>query len=269
TDRKGQPVTGLKREDFEVYEDGKPVEITNFYAESGVAAVPAREQGAAGTAAAAPVARPPEQQLRLVIFVDDVNTAPAGRGRILDRVQEFLRTELRPDDQVMLVRYAHSLEIRREFTADLARISADLNELRRQASDLGGRDSTRDNAVEQIGEALEAMGGWQTAIESPLRNYAERETLRLSAALDALGSVVSWLAGVPGRKAILYVSDGLPLSPGDDVFQWAAMRSSAGRSLSQGRISGLDGQIYDANKRFRDLTAQASRNRVTLYPIEG
>ena len=34
TDKKGKPLAGLAREDFEVYEDGKLVELTNFYAES-------------------------------------------------------------------------------------------------------------------------------------------------------------------------------------------------------------------------------------------
>jgi len=270
TDRKGQPLTGLKREDFEVFEDGKPVEITNFYAESGTAVVPPRESAAAA-ASTAPALRPPEQQLRLVVFVDDVNTAPAGRGRILDRLHDFLRSELRPGDQVMLVRYAHKLEIRREFTGDLARIDSDVAELRRQSSDLGSRDSTLETATEQIGEALEAMGGWDTSLESMFRSYSERETQRLAAALDALGSVVGWLSGMPGRKAILYVSDGLPLVPGDDVWQWAAIRSGQQRSaFTAGKnISGLNGVQYDATRRFRDLTAEASRNRVTIYPIEG
>src|SRR6185295_8621358 len=85
TDRKGQPLSGLTREDFEIYEDGKPVEITNFYAESGVAVVPARDASGPGTAQAPP-ARPPEQQLRLVIFVDDANTVASGRAKILDRL---------------------------------------------------------------------------------------------------------------------------------------------------------------------------------------
>jgi VWFA-related protein len=269
TDRKGQPVTGLKPEDFEIYEDGKLVEITNFYAESGPAAVPAREAGVSGIAEA-PAMRPPEQQLRLVIFVDDVNTAPIGRGKILNRLRDFLRSELRPGDQVMLVRYAHSLEIRREFTADLARIETDVEALKGLSSDLGGRDTTRENAAEQIGDVLETQG-WDISIETLMRNYAGRETQRLAAALDALGSVVSWLGGVSGRKAILYVSDGLPLIPGDDVFQWAAVRTATNRSsFRTGKtISGLDGQEFDATRRFRELTAQASRNRVTLYPIEG
>src|SRR5215218_9207194 len=41
TDRKGQPVTGLRKEDFEIREDGKPVEISNFFAESRGTAAPA------------------------------------------------------------------------------------------------------------------------------------------------------------------------------------------------------------------------------------
>ncbi len=267
TDKKGQPVSGLRREDFEIYEDGKPVEITNFYAESGSAVLPSRE---AGAAAEAPAVRPPEQQLRLVIFVDDANTAPVGRGKILDRLSGFLGSELRPGDQVMLVRYARSLDIRREFTSDLARIEADVEALRGLSSDLGGRDATRENAFEHVRDVLETQS-WDLSIETMLRNYAGRETQRLAGALDALGSVVSWLGGVSGRKAILYVSDGLPLVPGDDLFQWAAVHSANNRiSFRTARtISGLTGQEFDATRRFRELTAQASRNRVTIYPIEG
>ncbi|HEY7214665.1 MAG TPA: VWA domain-containing protein [Thermoanaerobaculia bacterium] len=268
TDKKGQPLAGLKREDFEIYEDGKPVEITNFYAESGPAVLPSRDSAAAGTPAA-PAVRPPEQQLRLVIFVDDTNITPTGRGMILDRLHDFLRSELRPGDQVMLVRYAHSLEIRREFTGDLARIASDVAALKPLSSDLGGRDITRADALEQIGDVLETQG-WDVSIETLLRNYAGRETLRLAGALDALGSVVSWLGGVSGRKAILYVSDGLPLVPGTDLYQWAAIRmAQQRRAFSSGTtISGIGSQEYDATRRFRELTAQASRNRVTLYPIE-
>ena len=77
TSKKGKPVEGLTAEDFEVFEDGKPVKISNFYAEKGIGAAPAE----AGT----PAERPADQRLRLVVFVDDVNMEPAGRARILGR----------------------------------------------------------------------------------------------------------------------------------------------------------------------------------------
>src|SRR5918995_5759626 len=59
TDKKGKSVSGLRREDFQVLEDGKPVEITNFYAETGPAP---------GSAPAEP--RSLDQRLSLVVFVD-------------------------------------------------------------------------------------------------------------------------------------------------------------------------------------------------------
>src|SRR5687768_11333164 len=38
TDREGKPVPGLAREDFELLENGRPVEINYFHAESAAAA---------------------------------------------------------------------------------------------------------------------------------------------------------------------------------------------------------------------------------------
>src|SRR5688500_5203049 len=35
TDKQGRPVTGLRREDFDLLEDGKKVEVTNFEALTG------------------------------------------------------------------------------------------------------------------------------------------------------------------------------------------------------------------------------------------
>src|ERR1044071_4924287 len=88
TDRKGKSVSGLGREDFQVLEDGKPVEITNFYAES----------GAAPTASAEP--RSVDQRLSLVVFVDDYNTEQESRNSILEGLKAFLTGgSLSPGDQ--------------------------------------------------------------------------------------------------------------------------------------------------------------------------
>src|SRR5436309_10532217 len=84
TDKKGQPVTGLKKEDFQVLEDGRPVEISNFFAESR-GTEPAAPAASGGPGQSAPE-RPVSQRLRLVVFVDDVNLTAANRIRILQNV---------------------------------------------------------------------------------------------------------------------------------------------------------------------------------------
>jgi VWFA-related protein len=253
TDRKGKPLTGLTKEDFEVYEDGKPVEITNFYAESRPEPM------------AAPASRPEDQKLHLVVFVDDVNMEPQGRLRILDRLPDFLGRGLTPGDKVMLVRFNQALEIRRSFTTDLDQIRTDIAALGQLSSDAKKYEESRNHAIEDIINAIEVHGGWGPPAESRIQSWAERETMAVSASLDALNAVVGWLAGVPGRKAILYVSDGLPLVPGDDLYYWASLRS--GYRAGQ-RISALGTMSNDLSKRFREVTARASRNRVAFYPIE-
>jgi VWFA-related protein len=108
TDRDGKRVRGLAREDFEVLEDGRPVEITNFYA-SDAGSVAAATAGAAAEALV-----PDEQRLLLAIFVDNSNLSSQARNRVLPQIEEFLSTRLRPADRVVLSSYdgLGSLKIR-------------------------------------------------------------------------------------------------------------------------------------------------------------
>ena len=175
-----------------------------------------------------------------MIFVDDANTAPIGRGKILDRLQRFsaLRAAARRPGHAGALR-AFRWRSAAKSTGDLARIHSDVEALKPLSSDLGRRDQSREEARDQIIDVLETQGGTFRsrrccgAMQSGKR-IAWRGRWTLSS------SVVSWLAGVPGRKAILYVSDGLPLDPGRDLSPWAPALGSpeAGRSASPA----IDGQ---------------------------
>ncbi len=211
------------------------------------------------------------QRLRLVVFVDDVNLSQANRMRILQNVGKFLHTELKPGDEVMLVRYDHRLDIRRQFTPDLKVVDADLAEILNLRTDIRKYQQSLGQAImstimvrlggERGGESTSGM-----EIESQLESWAGEESIVVRGSLDALDSVVSWLAGVPGRKAVLYVSDGLPLTPGLDLYTiWT--RAAREPSITQ-RVSAMNAEKYDMTARFRQLTSHASRNRVAFYPIE-
>ncbi|HEY0554941.1 MAG TPA: VWA domain-containing protein [Thermoanaerobaculia bacterium] len=266
TDKKGKSVAGLRKEDFEVLEDGKPVAITNFSAESrGIApAVTAASGGPAKPNAGAPE-RPLDQRLRLVVFVDDVNLTAANRTRILQNTGHFLHTALKPGDEVMLVRYTETLEIRRQLTGDLSTLDADLAAMLKLKTDIREYQQSLNNAIREVGYSNFGDGLGPQA-EAAMSDWAAHESSMVRGALNAVDSVVSWLAGVPGRKAILYVSDGLPLVPGLDLFTIytrAPQSSEASR-----RTPEMVAQRFDLTTRFRQTTAHASRNRVIFYPIE-
>lgn len=256
SDKKGEPIKDIRRAEIEILEDGKPVEITNFYVEEGT------PEAAPAAAGGAPAIRSLDQRLSMVLFVDDINMEPQNRNRMLGRVRELLPEMLAAGDQVMVVRFNNrGLEVVRLFTADQAQVAADLTGMEALAGDLQRREETRNALATQLSVAL--VGGWE-GVEGLINQYAAEESAQVRTALDALDQVVGWIASLPGRKAMLYLSDGIPATPGEELYLYAATRSG---DKAGARVSMLDSRGFDATKRFREVTSRASRSRVAFYTI--
>ncbi|MCP3958998.1 MAG: VWA domain-containing protein [bacterium] len=266
TDSKGERVAGLTVDDFEITEDDRPVAITNFYAvESGqpvdgaVETEPQEPGEEPRDPRLAPrrLTVPEDQRLHLVLYFDNQFLRPFNRNRVVRRVREFLRTHVGPQDQVMMVTYDRELHRRQKFTADMRLVSDALDEIETvsaaaPASETARRDVIR--RVDQSRDLAEAM--------SHVDFYAKSRYHDLGLSIDALKKLVGSLAGLPGRKALLYVSDGIPLNAGEDLFYLLDQRYP-------NRISSkLLANRYSARTRYQELIAQANANRVTFYTLE-
>ncbi len=262
TGRDGKRVEGLGKDDFELLVDKNPVAITNFYAvegggvrsTEGVDTLPEAEQR---TADPTPPRLPEDQQLHLIVYVDNFNLHPFTRNRALGNVRTFLRSRLHAGDRVMLVSYDRSLHIRHPFTSDPDLIASALFELEELTGHAVHFDSERRDIMNEIYEATEAY-----QVRGRAAQYAESLFSDMRFTLDALNEMVESLAGLPGRKGILYVSDGLSMRPGEDVFH-AMSEHFQGES---GVL--LEGQRYDLSRNFQALTSRANANRVTFYALE-
>jgi VWFA-related protein len=228
TDDKGRPVTGLKKGDFELLEDGKAVSVSNFEAITPGAAASASGAAAAAPPGAASAALPaaPDEALNLVVFFDNYNLRPPHRARVLRQLHEFLARQLGPADRVMLVSYDGGLHVRFPFTADRTTIERGLTQL--ETLSTHGDEDSRDRR-----QALETMMAIQRDslispdpvpcpqnIVTPADSYASLRRQEVLQAINSLTILVNSLSGVPGRKAVLHVSDGLPLQPGQEAFQF-------------------------------------------------
>lgn len=307
TDKAGNPVKGLKKGDFELFEDGRKVEVTNFDAIDRelvqIAAAPVAPQPPASAAPAAPQTSPiaPEERLNLVVYVDNFNLRPTTRAKVLQGLRDFLQKQLAPGDQVMLV--TNDLggpRVRVPFTADPATLTAGLDEIGRLSANGGEIDRSRRTTFETI------MNLHRMAYESPIDLVpCDRELARLAhgfasssrqevlRTLGAMKLMVNSLAGIPGRKALLHVSDGIPLTPGEEMFQLlielcggAGATSGFGDSGSidalptfdareigpqayQAASEGpLDAQSYSTANELTALTAHANAHQVTLYTLQ-
>ncbi len=261
TDKRGRPIAGLTAADFEVFEDGNPVEITNFYAiagrkveSGGVDPIAAAEPGRIGSLE--PLRVPEDQKLHLVIYVDNVNIHPLNRRKGFSALRSFVRRRVGPDDRVMVVSYDRSLNERQAFTADKERVIATLDRLEDVSGHRVHYNRTRSEILNDIYDAEEVV-----AVSGRTRMYAESVYNDLNYSIDALRTVVDSLAGLPGRKAVLYLSDGIEMRAGEDMFY-------ALEDKFEDRLGILQAQNFDVSRRFRALTEEASTSRVTFYTLD-
>lgn len=288
TDAEGNPVTGLGREDFEVYEDGQRVELSNFYAveERRIATGPF---GAAGGPDAEPVTAVPgiTRNLQLVVFIDNLNLEARFRNQVFNRLRETLATSLAPGDRVMLVTMGREIEVAQGLTDDREALLSALDRLE-----------------EELGPGTAAQADFRllltrmqaTPLESPttagglsnpffegteldasrfageIRTLAERRYRRVQATAAAVGGFADSLAGLPGRKAILYLSGGLPVNASDALVeawlgkfeQWALTND---RTDLLNQVTSLVNREFDATRHLERMVAEASANRVAFYPL--
>src|SRR5437588_10758864 len=117
TDKKGQPVTDLRPEDFEIYEDGRPQRITNFSFVSvadgaPTAGAPATESAAHPHTrtgeAAAPVPpvrlRPEEVRRTFALVVDDLGLSFESMHFVRAALRKFDDEQMQPGDLVAIIR---------------------------------------------------------------------------------------------------------------------------------------------------------------------
>src|ERR1700690_305704 len=123
-DKKGNPVTGLKPEDFTVLDEGKPQKIAFFIPDAPAPATPVPELTAAHPASLLPPnaftnrydlkGQDPPSAVTVVLF-DALNTAPQDQSFVRKEVIRFLQT-LKPQDHVAVYGLTQQLFTLHEFT---------------------------------------------------------------------------------------------------------------------------------------------------------
>ncbi len=287
TDRDGSRVTGLAPEDFEIYEDGRKVEISNFYAvarEDRLVQDLSRDREMIREGRRSRLEHrelPQDQQLNLLVYVDHYNLRPQNQNRVLDQLEGFLEDRVAQGDNVMLVGYNRRIRVVQNFTRDREEIVRGLNKMRKVATHGQIDDMERRQVMRRMAQfpgstessllSGQTLQGDNVSVAYQLvRSYVERVRNDLRYTLDALQKTAGSLAGLPGRKAILYVSDGLPKRPGEELYQ--QMQNLFGNSLPSATGRSLDPFIealaQDETHLLDRITQQANAHQVTLYTLD-
>lgn len=283
TDRQGRPVTGLTAADFVLSEDGERVKVTNF--SSFEEAAPGSWSGPAEGAEPAQTGEPaelpdapesdPEQRLHLAVLVDNWNLRPEERARVFDDLRDFLRDHLRPEDRAMVIAHDHGLALVQEPTADADELLGALARVERGASAGLSLAGERRSAYQNIRDAYEnappplpgeipdpCLTAWGE-IQAHAQSYAATTLGHAQGSGGALATAGDLLAGLPGRKVLVYVGSGLPQQAGSEIFHYLTELCPHKQSEIATWFA-----TYDLTWLYEEVARRANANGVTLYAIE-
>jgi VWFA-related protein len=245
TDRDGNLVRDLKKEDFQVIEDGKQQTINTF----SLVDIPIER-------ADRPLFQPDpiEPDVRsnerpfdgrvYVMVIDDLHTNFGRSQRVKAAAKQFIERRLGANDLMAIVHTAGPTEWNQEFTSNkrLLLAAVDRTQGRKLRSATANRTEeyyrTRDfrQTVDPINDPEDAE-----------RAFNARNTL------ITLKNVADWFASVRGRrKTILFISEGIDYDINDIIPNTGSTHSSAST-------------IIDAT---RDAVAAATRANVSIYGID-
>ena len=245
TDRQGRIVRDLKKEDFQVLEDGKSQAITNFT----MVDIPVEKDNRPLFAASpiVPDVRTNEKPFDgrvYVMVVDDLHTRFGRSARVKGAARQFIERRLGANDLMAVVHTAGATDGNQEFTNNKKLLLAAVDKTQGRRLDSATANKTneynRTRDMRQPGDALNDPDDME-------RGFNARTTL------DTLRNVADWFGAVRGRrKAILFVSEGIDY----DIYDVISSNGSNHQSASM---------VLDAT---RDAIGAATRANVAIYGID-
>jgi VWFA-related protein len=264
TDKRGNPVPNLTKEDFEVFENNVPKPITNFYEVQGSVAknvvgeapVPAPE-----SAEQKRVDTPESMKRRIIFYVDNLSLAPFNRNRVFQTMKEFVRDVMRPGDEAMIATYNRSMKVRVQFTRDTKQITDMLDSLQRESGMGIANRSERRSAEERVRDANSYYDAIATA-----RTYASSIEHDLRQSVASINALMTTLAGVEGKKILVLTSEGFPMQPGRELFYFI---DDIGREKGWQNVGStmLEGMSYDGTQLIQSVAKTANANGITMYTV--
>ncbi len=194
--RGNKPVTNLKAEDFEIFEDGRPQTITNFSYISNVRSTPpAKVAVESNNNEKTPSPMPPgafgsrEVRRTVALVVDDLGMSFESISQLRLQLRKFLEG-LSPNDLVAIIRTGGDVGALQQFTTDRRLLQSAV-------------DHVRWNPCSRTGIYVFAPVGSGIVPVQCAQN--------LTGTLKILRFVLRGMRSLPGRKSLVLFSDDLPI----------------------------------------------------------
>ena len=254
-DKKGEPVSDLTDKDFEIIENGKNQRVAYFgMVRSGaLAAKPLPIQPNIFSNRFAKSGLPASVT---VILLDGLNTSWEDQNRARNQVVKFLST-IQAEDRIALYSLGRGLRVLHDFTTETSELIAKLDQYR------GENNGVLEASALPAGPAIDpAAAGPLSALSTAdpgaptLREAEFNTTARVVNTLLAMEAIASRLAGLPGRKSLIWVSGSFPMTMG---FDQESIAQTFGAQPPEKRIF---------NRELQRAQRLLNHAGVAVYPVD-
>ncbi len=264
TDKDGNVVRDLTADDFEILQDGKkqkvtfaqfvPISVTPAPSRAAVAPLKADRVTGAPLLPGGPVRRENIQRT-IALVVDDLSLSVESLFYAKRGLHEFIDQGMQPGDLVGLVRTGGSLDGLQPFTTDRRVLHAAVDNLKWNPSSGSG--------VEAFSAAnrFAVLDSHATSDPSDFTALNQlRGTVKAAGTLGALNLMIQAAKDLPGRKAVLFLSEGFVLLEKTSRASSRSVDNPTGVALQS-----PDPRVRNALDRAID---QATRAGVVIYSID-
>jgi len=222
TDKKGNPVLDLTRDDFAVFDEGRKQALTEF--ERHVLTLPSEKKDAPAEVVETPA--PPSRELmsrKFFLFLDFAFNNAKGIDKTKEAALHFIDTQLRPTDEVGLLSYSatKSLTLHEYLTTDHSAVrkivkALGIEEIVGRAEDF---EAKYWNLLKEQNPIDASSSGYVFDPEreqfkelEAVRRQREESKLQAYNFVRKMTDLAKAMRYIPGHKSLLYFSSGIPYS---------------------------------------------------------
>ncbi|MEM1246382.1 MAG: VWA domain-containing protein [Acidobacteriota bacterium] len=248
TDRKGNRITGLQPEDFELFVDGEPTTIDYF-----TEVIEGAVQEGEGLASAYTLNEEGRLPINYLVFFDDYFSIAVDRNRVIDGLLDELDS-MGSGDRMAIVRFdGKKLDMVQSWTRSKLEMEESLQKARRERT-FGIQRLADIRRVAGFGDSsFRPFGGASNELTLEERYVVERLTSQVDRAVSAATSALRSLGRPGGRNVMLMMAGGWPFDPVEFVLD----------DLTRPVTERLP-----TDARFAPLIDTANLLGYTLYPVD-
>ncbi|HYS56278.1 MAG TPA: VWA domain-containing protein [Thermoanaerobaculia bacterium] len=251
TDRAGNPVAGLTRDDFEIFEDGRPQKITNFYIIQNAAV----RSGAAAESAS----DSPQFRRKVVLMIDNNFILKPQRDLALKKIDDFFDKHFDGNYEWSVITVGHNVESIQPFTTDRTKIHAAIDHVRQMETFTLQPEMNRALLSDSTRKATMGDAASGFAYSNSVNFHSREQTMRmLQATTNTARAVIQMcraFGSAGGKKIVILVTGGME-------------RNTSFQAYETGEDRILQQMKFDASLTLDEMVHEANAANFNLYVVK-